>query len=107
VALAPAQHFPAAKTRAGPQRDSHRGPRRAQPGAEQFGQRPRAARRVRIAAAQIRAEQALAAKHVERQEAPVAVAGLEGVTFLHPVHAIIGRVEIEHQFLRRLRVGWR
>ncbi len=59
-------------------------------------------RRVDIARAQIADQQLLAAKNIKRPEAPVTVVAVKKATFLQTVDAIIGGVEIEHQFGRRL-----
>ena len=58
--------------------------------------------RVDITRTQIRNEQLLAAKNIERQEAPVAVVTVKGAALLLAVHPVVGRVEIEDQLGGRL-----
>ncbi len=59
---------------------------------------------VDLGRAQITDQQPLAAEHIQRQETVMIVVAVEETAFLAPVHRIVGGVEVEDEFLGRLRM---
>jgi hypothetical protein len=99
------QHPPAAKPRVAAHDEVHVWPGLAQPRDQQLQDGPRMMRRADVARPQIGDEQLLAAEHIERQEAPVAVITMVMPPLLVAMDAIISRIEIEDQLRWRLGKG--
>ena len=58
-------------------------------------------RRVDVAPPQVRAEQLVTAEDVKRKEAVVVVVPMKELALLVAMHAIVGGVEVEDEFLGR------
>jgi hypothetical protein len=104
-AFAPAQNPPAAKPRVGTHGEAHLRPRRSQARNQQFQNRPRVMGRIDIAGAQIRDQELLATKDVERQKATIAIVAVVVPAFLLAMDAIIRGIEIEDQLRGRRGKG--
>ncbi len=60
-------------------------------------------RRIDVRGPKIRDQQLLAAEHVQRQKAVAVVVPVEEPPGLVTVHRVVGRVEVQHQFLGPVR----
>ena len=60
---------------------------------------------VDVGGAQVGDQQFVAAEDVQRQEAVVVVVAVEEAALLVAVDAVVGGVEVQHQVLRRRRMG--
>jgi hypothetical protein len=101
VSFAPAQHAPTTKAAVASKNDADLGPGLAQSPGQQRKNRPGMLGPVNVAGPQIGHQQLRVAKHIERQEAVVAIVAVEETAFLLAVHRVIGGVEVQHQLLGR------
>jgi hypothetical protein len=105
VLFAPTQQAPAAETRIAPENNFHRRPGLPQSFDRQLEHRPGVMCRIAAGRSQIRHQQLLAAKHIQRQETTIPVATVKEPPFLLAMHAIIGRITIQDQLGGRVRKG--
>ena len=105
VALAPAEHLPAAEARVAAEDDLHVRPHLAEALHQQGQDGPGVPGRVDVGGAQIGHQQLAAAEDVEGQEAVLVVVAVEEAADLVTVDGIVGGVEVQDQFLGGRVVG--
>lgn len=103
VALAPIEHPMPAERRVAPNDDVNARPFLAKPFDQQRQYRPGMFRCVDVRGPKVGDQQLLAAEHVQRQVAVPVVVAVEESPRLVTVHRVVGRVEVQHQFLGRVR----
>jgi hypothetical protein len=100
-ALAPVDDALAAKARVASEDKAHVGPHLTQPRDQQLQNSRGVLCAVDAAGPQVRAQQLLAAEHVQRQVAVAVVVAVEEAALLLAVQRVVGGVEVQHQFLGR------
>ena len=95
MAVAPAEHAPAAKAAVSTEDDLHLRPDLAEAFDQQGQNRPGMQRRVDVGGPQVGGEQLIPAEDIQRQEAILFVVSVVEPPFLLAVDGIIGGVKIE------------
>ena len=102
MALAPPQHFPAAKTRVAPEDDLHIRPDLANAFDQQRQDRPGVRGGIDVGRPQVRHQQMMTAENIQRQETILIVVTMKKPVDLMAMHRVIGGIKIQHQFFGSL-----